>query len=249
MTWMRCAALVLVLMASLPLGAARADVLADADKAYAAGGLENIKKSIALYRTAVEQNPASYEANWKCARAHRDYGDRAKKQAVEDWKKICAETGKTAMQYALKATELEPNKPEGHYYYGLSVGIYSDGVSIVTALSEGLKDKTQGSFERAYAIDKLYNKAGPMLSLGRFWSVLPWPMRDRDKALGYFREYQKTGFFETNPEAQVYLADLLIQMGGDENKKQAKTYLDKAVLSEDKYFKDWANRLLGELAK
>ena len=43
------------------------------------------------------------------------------------------------MHYAQKAIDLEPNKPEGYYYYGLSVGIYADGVSVLTALREGLK--------------------------------------------------------------------------------------------------------------
>jgi hypothetical protein len=38
------------------------------------------------------------------------------------------------MKYAQKAGELDPAKPEGYYYYGLNVGIYSDGVSIFTAL-------------------------------------------------------------------------------------------------------------------
>ena len=86
------------------------------------------------------------------------------------------------MGFAEKAITLAPDKVEGYYYYGLSVGIYSDGVSILTALSEGLKNKTQQSFETAYKIDKTYNRGGPMLSLGRFWTVLPWPMNDEDKA-------------------------------------------------------------------
>jgi hypothetical protein len=243
-----CGWLILAAAALAPAGA-QAEGLAEADRLYAQGGLENLARAIPLYRAAADQAPGSYEANWKCARALRDYGDRAKKQAVEGWKKTCAEYGKEAMQYAQKAAGLEPSRPEGHYYYGLSVGIYSDGVSIVTALSEGLKEKTQSSFEKAYAIDKLFNRAGPMLSLGRFWSVLPWPLRDRDKALAYFREYQQTGFFDANAEAQVYLADLLIQMGGDENRREAKGHLEKAARAEDRFFKEWANRLLAELAK
>jgi hypothetical protein len=68
--------------------------------------------------------------------------------------------------------------------------VSSDGVSVFTALKEGLKDKTQTSFEKTYAIDKMYKEGGPMISLGRFWAVLPWPMRDREKSLQYYREYQ-----------------------------------------------------------
>jgi hypothetical protein len=127
------------------------------------------------------------------------------------------------------------------------VGIYSDGVSIFTALKEGLKDKTQKSFEKTYEINKMYKDGGPMLSLGRFWAVLPWPLRDRKKSLAYYREYQQTKYFATNTEAQLFLAELLIQMGGDKNKTEAKSYVETALTSDDPYFKDWATQLQGKL--
>ena len=229
--------------------ATAADELAEADRLFAQGGLENLQQSIALTLKAVEQNPGSFEANWKCARAHREYANQAKRQDAADWKKTCAEHGKTGMQYAQKAIDLQPDKPDGYYYYGVNVGIYSDGVSIVTALAEGLKDKTQSSFEKAYTIDKSYKQGGPMLSLGRFWSVLPWPLRDRQKGLDYFREYQKAGYFDSNIEAHLFLSELLIQTGGDANKAEAKGYLEKAAQSPDTYFRNWAVRLLAEIGK
>jgi len=239
--------LIILLIMIFPLASIAADNIAAADKYFDQGGLENYKQAIELYMKAVTENPNSYEANWKCARAHREYGDEAKKQKVRDWEDICAKYGKAGMKFAQKAIELQPEKPDGHYYYGLSVGIYSDGVSIFTALSEGLKDKTQGSFEKTYAIDKMYKDGGPMLSLGRFWAVLPWPMRDRQKSLQYYREYQATRFFATNTEAQLFLAELLIQMGGQEKKAEAKGYVEKALQSDDDYFKDWATRLQTKL--
>ena len=127
------------------------------------------------------------------------------------------------------------------------MGVYSDGVSVFTALKEGLKDKTQSSFEKAYEIDRMYKNAGPMLSLGRFWSVLPWPMRDREKALAYLREYQGTPHFEGNHEAYVYLAEVLIGIGGDQNEKEARGLLEKAGESEGAYYRDRARQLLKEL--
>ncbi|MEJ2730741.1 MAG: hypothetical protein P8185_19945 [Deltaproteobacteria bacterium] len=166
---------------------------------------------------------------------------------VEGWKDICAQYGKAGMQYAQKAIDLKPERPDGHYYYGLNVGIYSDGVSIFTALKEGLKDKTQQSFEKTYEINKMYNEGGPMLSLGRFWAVLPWPLRDRKKSLAYYREYQQTQYFASNTEAQLFLAELLIQMGGDKNKAEAKGYVEQALESKDPYFKDWAKQLQAKL--
>ncbi len=243
-----CAAIAAIFLVC-PFWAAAADELAEADKIFDQGGVENYKKSIDLYVKAVEQQPDDYEAVWKTARAHREYADKARKKGVEGWEDICAQFGKAGMQYAQKAIELKPERPDGHYYYGLNVGVYSDGVSIFTALREGLKDKTQQSFEKTYAINKMYKDGGPMLSLGRFWAVLPWPLRDREKSLAYYREYLETPYFATNTEAQLFVAELLLQMGGEKNKAEAKGYLEKGLQSEDPYFKDWAGRLQAELKK
>ncbi len=242
-----CSGLCIFLIMLFPFGLMAADYVAEADKLFDQGGLANYKQAIELYKKAIAENPDSYEANWKCARAHREYGDTAKTEKVDGWKNICAKYGKEGMNYAQKATELEPEKPDGYYYYGLNVGIYSDGVSIFTALSEGLKDKTQNSFEKTYELDKMYKEGGPMIALGRFWQVLPWPMRDRKKSLKYYREYQATEYFADNIEVHVYLGELLIQIGGDKNKAEAKGYLEKAAQSDDPYFRDKAKELLAKL--
>lgn len=239
--------LCIFLVMLFPISLMAADYVAEADTLFEQGSLANYKQAIELYQKAIAENPDSYEANWKCARAHREYGDAAKTEKIDGWKDICARYGKEGMNYAQKATELEPEKPAGYYYYGLNVGIYSDGVSIFTALSEGLKDKTQSSFEKTYELDKMYKEGGPMIALGRFWAVLPWPMYDRKKSLKYYREYQATEYFADNLEAQVYLGELLIQMGGDKNKAEAKGYLEKAAQSDDPYFRDKAKELLAKI--
>ena len=239
--------LCLLIAIIFPLNLMAADYVAEADKLFDQGGLENYKQAMELYKKALADNPDDYEANWKCARALREYGDTAKTEKVEEWKDICAKYGKEGMNYAQKATELKPERPDGYYYYGLNVGIYSDGVSIFTALSEGLKDKTQKSFEKAYELNKLYKEGGPMIALGRFWQVLPWPMRDRKKSLKYYREYQQTQYFADNIEVHVYLGELLIQIGGDENKTEAKGYLEKAANSDDAFYRERAEALLKKI--
>jgi hypothetical protein len=231
----------------LPSGVLAVDFLAEADTLYAKGGIENCRESIDLYLKALEANPASYETNWKCARAYRTYGDKVKRRKREGWKKTCAEYGKKGMHYGQQAIDLEPREPEGYYYYGLNVGIYADGVSVLTAFRQGLKKKTQRSFEKAYEMDKMYDKAGPVLALGRFYSVLPWPYKDKKKALRYYREYQATKHFAHNIEAHIYLAELLLQIRGKEHKTEAKALLEKAAESNEVYYREWARRLLEEM--
>jgi hypothetical protein len=226
---------------------ALAGTIAEADALYDQGGLDNYGKAIGIYEQLLEAAPGDFDLNWKCARAYREYGETAKKQEVEGWKDICKEYGKKGMQYAAKAREINPDHPAGHYYYGLSVGIYSDGTGILTALKEGLKDKTQSSFEKAYELDKMYEDAGSILALGRFWAVLPWPMANKKKSLAYYREYQKTPYFQQRDEGKVYLAELLIDKGGKDNKAEAKQILEQAVQTDDAYFKAWAERLMAKV--
>ena len=244
-TILGCLGLILVFI--FPFNLPAADYVAEADKLFDQGGIENYKQAVDLYKKALAENPNDYEANWKCARAIREYGDTAKTEKIDGWKELCAKYGKEGMNYAQKATELKPERPDGYYYYGLNVGIYSDGVSIFKALSEGLKDKTQSSFEKAYTLNKLYKEGGPMIALGRFWQVLPWPMRDRKKSLKYYREYQATEYFADNIEVHVYLGELLIQIGGKDNKAEAKGYLEKAANSDDAFYKDRARELLKKI--
>ena len=248
MKWFLSASLFFLLVFIFPFGLMAESYLSEADALYDQGGIEkNYKRSIDLYLKALEANPNDYEANWKCARTYMDYGEEAKKQNVEGWKDICARYGKEGMKYAQKAIEQEPNKPEGYYYYGLNVGIYSCGVSLLTALKEGLKDKAQSSFERAYESDKMYDDAGPILALGRFWAIIPWPFKDKQKALRYYREYQATEYFAENDKGKIYLAELLLKLDRKENKAEAKALLEKVAQSDDKYFSDRANSLLAKI--
>ncbi|MCP4669430.1 MAG: hypothetical protein GY849_24115, partial [Deltaproteobacteria bacterium] len=214
----------------------------EADRLFKKGGLENYKKSIALYLKALKAKPESYEANWKAARAYRWYGEESKRQGVKGWKDICEKYGEEGMQYGDKAIKINADGVEGHYYYGLNVGIYSDGVSIITALRKGLKGKTQSSFEKAYEIDKRYNDNGPTIALGRFWFVLPWPLNDKKKALQHLKESQKTA--PNNIQGRLYLAEALLDRDKKGDQAEAKALLQKVTQCDTKYFRDWAKRLL-----
>jgi tetratricopeptide (TPR) repeat protein len=242
-------AMVLIGVGVYPQPTRSEDHLSQADALFDQGGLPNFKRAIELYQKALAADPDRFDLYWKCARSYREYGETAKRNRLENWEKICAEFGKAGMNMAEKAIALAPEKIEGHYYYGLNVGIYSDGVSILTALREGLKGKTQKSFEKSYALDKMYDEAGPVLSLGRFWAVVPWPFKDKKKALEYYREFQKTPYFDIKPDAQIYLAELLLKMKGKGNKEAAETLLKKASRSNETYFRDWATDLLSTLKK
>jgi tetratricopeptide (TPR) repeat protein len=158
--------------------------------AFAAGDVAALKADADAAVQAAVAAPGDYAANWKAAKALRLWGDAAVTQKVQGWKDIAKSAGKDGMKFGDMATKLNASGIEGWYYYGLSVGTYSDGVSIITALTEGLKGKTQKSFETAYATDKTFDTGGPILALGRFWQVLPGIAgRDMKKAERFLNEY------------------------------------------------------------
>lgn len=218
------------------------DGLAEAQELFDTKQADGYMRAGELCTEYLKSNPKSYEAAWKGARAYREYAQLAKEEEVEGWESICKKYGKLGMGLGEKAIQLDPKSVEGHFYYGLSVGIYSDGAGIVTALRENLKSKTQEGLEKAYEIDKTYQVGGPMKALGRFWFILPWPLNDKNKSLEFFREHQKA--FPEDPEGQVFLAELLINK---KETKEAKTLLERAAQSDRKYYADWAKRLLKDL--
>jgi len=241
-------AVVTMAMMFLALPAMGADVLAELDRLNDGKHVENYMQSIDLCRQALEARPDDVELLWRCARAYRWTGELAKRRSAKGWEATCAENGKLGMQLAGRVIELAPDRVEGHLWYGYNVGIYSDGVSILTALKEGLKDKTQKSFEKAYEVDKNYEDAGAVLALGRFWFVLPWPLSNKKLSMQYLREYQQTPYFRQKPEGAIYLAELLIAKGGKENKAKAKELLERYVTTDEKYFLDWRDRLLKKVS-
>jgi hypothetical protein len=205
-------------------------------------GLANYKKALDLCMKAVEKDPNNFKANWLCAEACREYGLETEHLDLDDWKDICIKYSTLGRKCAEKAITLQPRKPNGYYFYGLNVGIYADAVSIFTALKEGLKNKTQENFEIAYKLDKTFDTGGPIVAIGRFWHVLPWVAGgDEDKALEFYREYQKTEFFSTPDglEGHIYLAEIL--MDSRKTKEEAKQLLQEASkLTNDKF---WQNRI------
>jgi len=215
--------------------------LTEADRLFEKGDMQSIRESIPFYLKALEANEDAYEANWKCARAHAEYANKAFQQGLDGWKGICERHGKEGMKYGEKATRLTPDRIEGNYYYGLCVKSYADAVSVLTGLAESLKGSTQKAFETAYKLDKMYKNGGPIKALGRFWFVLPWPLKDIEDSLKYFEEHHK--YFPEDSEGQVWYAEALIDDG---RKAQARKLLEKASDGDDAYYSKRAKELLKE---
>jgi len=158
------------------------------------------------------------------------------------------EMGLEGMHYAKKAVELNPRGVEGHYYYTLTLGQYSIGISIIKALAKGLGPQYEEHIEKALEIDRNYDNAGPLRAIGRYWYKVPWPKRNLEKSIHYLKEAVVTA--PINARGHVYLAESYLKAG---EKDLAREHLQKAVeiipdLKQEVDAERWQERA-GELLK
>jgi tetratricopeptide (TPR) repeat protein len=166
-------------------------------------------KTISLYEKVLELEPDNYEALWKIARSYFIIGDALAETAeFNNRHKECGEKG---MSYAKRAVAINPEGIEGHYYYGLSIAQYSIGISIVKALIKGLGPEYEKHIGKAIEINKLYDYAGPLRAMGRYWYRLPWPKRDIDKSIAYLKDAET--FAPLSTRGRIYLAESCLKGG------------------------------------
>jgi hypothetical protein len=224
-----------------------AGILQEVDSLSAVGDIKSCEQALILLENECARSPESFDVHWRAARACRDYAAAIRYRGEKDWEKNSSRFGKKGMAYAEKAIALAPEKVEGHFYFAINVGIYADGVSILTALKEGLKGKTQNNLEKAYQIDKDYKDGGPAFALGRFWAVVPWPYQDKKKAMKYYREYQtynkNNAYWE---ERTLDIAEFLID-DGKEYWPEARALLKKVTAGKNSYLAAQAMRLIDKI--
>jgi hypothetical protein len=191
---------------------APADLIAELDAAWAARTPATRR---AVARTTVDKltpHRKAFGAAWRLARAKCWMANHTPYYANAGLK---ARLGAQAMTHAERAIKLKPDRVEGHYYHAWAVGQWSLGISIASALWNGAEGKITGSMGRAQRIDRTYDSYGILRMWGRYWHSLPWPKRNRAKALKMLRRG-----LSKSPHVlrgYAYLAEALI--GNGEPKK------------------------------
>ncbi len=157
--------------------------IARMDELWAArGNADALRESMDLCNRALVADPESYEAAWRLARGYWWVAYRSEDRTL---KKAMAVK---AMDVARGAIALNADRVEGHYFHMLSIGEYGGSIGIVTAVRQGIGGKFENAALRAYELDRDFDGGGPMVALGRFYYLLPWPLRDLKKSRRYFEE-------------------------------------------------------------
>jgi hypothetical protein len=175
---------------------------------------------LALLQKAEKIAPADFEVIWRMARHYYWLAD---DPAISGDEK--ARLGKLTWDWSDRATKANPARVEGWFYGSAGVGMYSLGISIVTALLDGMESKYLDRLKKAQAADPAYYGHGADVSWGRYWYELPWPKYDGEKSELSFRKALRSS--PGNLRAKVYLAELYIK---EDHPAEAKKLLD-AVLA------------------
>jgi tetratricopeptide (TPR) repeat protein len=158
-----------------------AERIAEADALYE--GREDLQKArvaVASLRQARTADYGNYEAAWKLARASFYVGDRTDNDSErDDLFREGTEAGKAAVQ-------LQPDKPEGHFWLGANYG-GSAAHSTIANLSSFQDIKRE--MEAVLKLDEGYQGYSVYLGLGRLYLQAPTVLGgDTDKAIEYLQK-------------------------------------------------------------
>jgi hypothetical protein len=155
-----------------------------------------------LVRDAVKAEPDSFDVRWRQAALLSWSADGA-----AEGSELKAQLGKSAWDAAERAVQLKGSDVRGHYYGAIGLGLYSEGVGILTALREGLEGKFRDFAQAALRLDKDFLDGAPQMVWGRYFFKLPWPKRDVRKSIEVL-----TACVQEHPRnlrAKLYLAQAL----------------------------------------
>ena len=152
---------------------------------------------------ALNAHPTDFEVLWRAARTRGWVADNAADLKVK------GSLGKQAFDLGRKAAETQPSRPEGYYYAGTGVGAYASGLGVVGAITQGLEGKFLDNMNRAAALDPNFDRGGPLLAMGRYYAMVPWPKQDLKKAETFYNRVLAA--FPENLRAQHYLAQLKVR--------------------------------------
>jgi len=213
---------------------------------YNPSGLRLLKAALELCLECMEEKPTDYEILWRCSRAAHAYAETARNLVAEGWETTCKDWGKRGMEIAEEAQGIEADRVEGYFWQSACIGVYSDGTGVMTAVKEGFYKKSKTAIEKAYELDKSYNDYDPVFAHAMFYIALPFPLKDKKKALAYYTEFEESTAWTVRPYIRrLYGADLLMKVKPKGYEEEAKTLLDYVLKAPhlQKYYRDWADEL------
>lgn len=196
---------------------AAAERIAEADTLYdGRADLSKARVAVAALRQARTADYGNYEAAWKLARASfyvAEHTDVDSEQ--EDMYREGIEAGKAAVQ-------LQPNKPDGHFWLGAN---YGGSAAHSTLANLSSFQDIKGEMETVLKLDESYQGYSAYLGLGRLYLQAPRVMGgDVAKAIEYLEKGVKH-----NPNNTLMRVDLAAAYEANNRDAEAKKQIETVM--------------------
>ena len=220
-----------------------ADKIAEAEPLYEGrDDMNKARSAVTALRQAHADDYGNYEAAWKLARAAFYVGDRTDNDTErEAMFKEGTDAGKAAVQ-------LQPNKPEGHFWLGAN---YGGSAAHSTLANLSSFQDIKGEMETVLKLDESYQGYSAYLGLGRLYLQAPKILGgDPPKAVEYLEKGVKLNPNNTLMRYELAAAYETVNRNA-EAKKQIETLMaatpDPKYLAEHKQAVEDAKKLLQKI--
>jgi|Deesub1362B_J571_1020462.scaffolds.fasta_scaffold00002_295 tetratricopeptide (TPR) repeat protein len=180
------------------------ELLAEGDALYQKMmDMETAKAALSKYHAAVALLDNKYEAYWRISRILYYIGDHSEKK--KDKKSYFSQ----GIYYGKRAIELEPNRPEGHYWLGVNYGKYGEVRGVLKSLS--LVKPIKQEMNKVIEIDRSFEDGGADKVLGRVYFKLPgFAGGSKEKSLEHLLKAKEIG--PNDPLTRLYLAETYLAL-------------------------------------
>ena len=212
----------------------------DPDKLYAdREQLSSARQAADIWEARLTANAKDFESAWKLARACYWLGG----HVPADEQRQQFERG---MKAATRATELDPNRPEGHFWLAADMGAMAEGFGLRNGIRYRAPIKQE--LETVLKLDASYQQGSADRALGRWYFRVPRLFGgSKDKAIEHLK--QSLTHAPQSTATHFFLAETYLDMDKkDDARREAQIVLDSPLhpdwTPEDREFKQKAKQLL-----
>jgi tetratricopeptide (TPR) repeat protein len=201
--------------------------------------LASVRQAADIWEARLAANPQDFESAWKLARACYWLGGHVpiaeQRQQYE-----------RGIQAATRAAEIEPRRPEGHFWMAADMGSMAESFGLRAGIR--YRGPIKKALETVLEIDPAYQQGSADRALGRWYFRVPRLFGgSRDKALDHLK--RSLTYAPESTATHFFLAEAYLDMDRpDEARREAQLVLDAPVdndwAPEDREFKEKATELL-----
>ncbi len=210
--------LLIFLSFSIPLFSQEPEeLIAQGDKLYEEmKDMATAQEALSKYREAAIKAENKFEAFWKISRILYYIGIRTESK---EEKEIIFGQG---LYFAKKAVALEPEKPDGHYWLGISYGFYGEARGVLKSLS--FVKLIKEAMNKVIELDRGYEDGGPDRVLGRVYFKVPdFAGGSKKKSLEHLLKSKELA--PNYALTRCYLADTLLSLKEQDKARQELEYV------------------------